>query len=244
MPALFQQWARRVSTAAGIAPGQRVLDVACGTGVLARTVQATVGRTGSVVGVDINDAMLEVARQAATGVEWRNGEAEALPFPDGDFDAVVSQFGLMFFRDRSAAVGEMRRVLREGGRAAVAVWGAIDTSPGYAALAALLADLFGKQAAESLRAPFAMGDPAALTALLGDAGFRDLTVSSESGAVTFPSMEAWMHTEIRGWTLAGTVDDAAFDRLLAEANSRLARFRHSDGSVRFEIKALVAAMTK
>ena len=243
VPALFQQWARRVTAAAEIAPGQRVLDVASGTGVLARTVRELVGSEGSVVVLDMNEAMLDVARRATPEVEWRTGKAEALPFPAGDFDAVVSQFGLMFFDDRAAALGEMRRVLRASGRVAVAVWAFIEESPGYAALAVLLADLLGEEAAESLRAPFAMGDPAAIAALFRDSALRDPTVWSESGTVTFPSMDEWMFTEIRGWTLAGTVDDAGFDRLLAEANSRLARFKQPDGTVRFDITALVATAT-
>ena len=243
VPALFQPWAPRVAAAARVAPGQRVLDVATGTGVLARTVRQLVGPNGSVAGVDINDAMLDVARHAAPENDWRTAAAEDLPFPAADFDAVVSQFGLMFFDDRAAALCEMRRVLRVDGRAAVAVWAAIDESPGYAALAEVLSDLFGPDAAESLRGPFAMGDSALIVELFDQAGFRGPAVSRERGTVTFPSMNAWMFTEIRGWTLAGTIDDRGFDRLTAEADARLGQFRQADGRVQFPITALVATAT-
>ena len=98
VPALFQQWSSRVAEAADIATGDRVLDVACGTGVLARTVAQLVGPSGSVAAIDVNEAMLAVAQQASLEIDWRAARAEALPFPDHDFDAVVSQFGLISSR--------------------------------------------------------------------------------------------------------------------------------------------------
>src|SRR5215831_16582765 len=119
VPALFQQWAPFVAAAAQLLPGQRVLDVACGTGVLSREVAARVGARGSVVGLDPNPGMLAVASQRNPGITWQEGTAEALPYPDASFDAVVSQFGLMLFGDRLRGLGEMLRVLRPGGHLAV-----------------------------------------------------------------------------------------------------------------------------
>lgn len=119
---ILMQWAGRVADAARVQPGQRVLDVACGTGVLARAVAERVGPQGAVVGLDLNEGMLAVAGRKAPHVEWRQGRAEDLPFESQSFDRVVSQFGLMFFADRRA-VQEMVRVLRPGGHLAVAVWG-------------------------------------------------------------------------------------------------------------------------
>ena len=138
VPALFQQWAPVIADAAAIAPGQRVLDVACGTGVLACAAAERVGPGGAVAGLDANPQMLEVARRKRSDVEWVEGRAERLPFPDQHFDAVVSQFGFMFFEDRVGALREMMRVLRPGGRLAVAVCDALAQSPGYSAFAAVL----------------------------------------------------------------------------------------------------------
>ena len=119
VPALFAQWAPLMVDIARIADGQRVLDVACGTGVAARTAADRVGATGSVVGLDLNPAMLEVAAATRSDIEWRQGDAAHLPFGDGEFDAVLCQSALFFFPDADAAVAEMARVVRPGGAVAV-----------------------------------------------------------------------------------------------------------------------------
>src|SRR5215207_4961505 len=138
VPALMREWAPRVVAAGGIRPGDRVLDVACGTGVLSRVVAEAVGRAGSVTGLDLDPGMLAIAARTAPRSAWLRGVAESLPFRDATFDAVVSQFGLMFFQDRSRALREMWRVLRPGGRMA------------------------GSAAADVLRSPFVLGNRAVL----------------------------------------------------------------------------------
>jgi len=244
VPSLFAEWAPRVAEAARIGPGDEVLDVACGTGVLAREVAQRVGATGRVVGLDVNPVMLAVARRQAPEIAWHEGRAEALPFASGDFDAVVSQFGLMFFEDRAAALGEMWRVLRSRGRLAVAVWDALERSPGYAALAELLDELFGSDVARALHAPFALGDPSALGDLLEQAGIARARISTTEGTARFPSLASWLYTDIRGWTLADAIDDAQFARLSERAERVLARFVRPDGSVAFPAPAHVVSAAK
>jgi len=239
VPALFAEWAGRVADAAGVTSGQRVLDVACGTGVLARAALDRVGAAGSVVGLDVNEGMLEVARTTAPGVEWRAGLAESLPFEDDSFDAVISQFGMMFFDDRLAALREMQRVRRPGGRIAVAVWGPLEATPGYAAMVELLQELFGGEVASALRAPFVLGDASELSALLAEAGLPDAEIRTEMGTARFPSIESWVFTDIRGWTLADMIDEAQYEQLLARAQQGLQRFVTPSGSVEFDAPALV-----
>jgi SAM-dependent methyltransferase len=243
VPALFAAWPGPVADAAGIGPGQKVLDVACGTGVLAREAASRVRPGGTVTGLDRNDGMLAVARRKAPEIEWRQGQAEALPFPDGRFDAVVSQFGLMFFEDRVLALAEMWRVLGPGGHLAVAVWDALERTPGYAAMTALLQRLFGEQTALALRAPYALSDPAALASLAAQAGIP-AGVTTQGGTARFPSIEAWVHTDVKGWTLADLIDDAQYARLLSAAQAELGAFVQADGSVAFSAPAHILCATK
>jgi SAM-dependent methyltransferase len=243
VPALFQEWVDRVADAADVGPGQRVLDVACGTGVLACAVAARVGPTGVAIGLDLNEGMLAVARRKAPAIEWRHGRAETLPFEDAGFDAVVSQFGLMFFVDRTAALREMRRMLRPGGRLAVAVWDALDRTPGYAALTALLQRLFGDDVADALRAPFALGEPDQLRALFIGAGMPQAQVTTHDGVARFPSLRSWVFTDVKGWTLADMIDDAQMDLLLREAERELRRFVATDGRVEFSAPAHIVTVT-
>lgn len=114
VPALFGQWVKVMADVAGIKAGERVLDVACGSGALAREAAARVGPTGRVAGVDPHAGMIAVARRITPEVEWHEAPAEGLPFAPQSFDAVVSQFGLMFFSDRDKAIREMLRVLVPG----------------------------------------------------------------------------------------------------------------------------------
>lgn len=242
VPALFRQWGPVVARAAGVGPGQRVLDVACGTGALTQALCDRVGAGGAVVGLDANAQMLDVARRKGLPVEWREGRAETLPFGDATFDAVASQFGLMFFEDRRKALREMMRVLRPGGRLAVAVCDGLERSEGYAALAALLQQLFGSRIADAFRAPFLLGDIALLQALCEEAGINDASVSRHAGVVRFASIEALVSTERAcAWTLGGLLDEAQFETLLAEAKRVLAPFAGPHGEVEFTMPALIVA---
>jgi ubiquinone/menaquinone biosynthesis C-methylase UbiE len=244
VPALFQQWTDRVAEAADIRSGERVLDVACGTGVLTRAVAERVGPDGTVVGLDLNEGMLAVAGRKAPQIEWKHGRAEAPPFDRNSFDAVVSQFGLMFFEDRPTALREMMGVLRPGGRLALAVWDALEHSPGYAALAELLQRLFGNQAAGALRTPFVLGDPQYLRSLFDQAGIRDTDIATHNGTARFPSIESWIYTDIKGWTLADMIDDAQYQRLLKKAQRVLQPFVGADGTVAFGLSAHIVTAGK
>src|SRR5262249_12784814 len=186
LPALFAEWSGRLIGAAKIRFGERVLDVACGTGVLGRAVADRVGDDGEVVGLDVNDGMLAVARRKAPGIQWKQGRAESLPFGDESFDAVLCQFGLMFFEDRAAALREMIRVARTGGRVAVAVWSSLDAAPGYADVVELLARLFGEEIADALRAPFVLGDRRELEGLCKESGIDRAEIRTVEGMARFP----------------------------------------------------------
>lgn len=244
VPALFKAWANPVIDAAEVQSGEHVLDVACGTGILARTAAERVGPHGSVIGLDVNEGMLEVAKRQAPHIEWRCGVAEELPFDNDSFDAVVSQFGLMFFENKATAVQEMVRVLRPGGRLAVAVWDTLDNTPGYAAMVDLLQRLFGEEVAKGLRMPYILGSVPELQTLFHMAGIPNCKITTHHGTAQFPSIQSWVYTDIKGWVLADVLGDSQVDLLLKEAEQTLHPYVTNRGMVSFSAPAHVVTFAK
>lgn len=245
VPALFAHWGPIISDIAQIRQGDSVLDVACGTGALARAALDRVGPGGKVVGLDPNMDMLSVAQRNNSRIEWREGRAETLPFAAESFDAVVSQFGFMFFEDHAGALREMMRVLHPGRRLAVAVCDDVERSPGYAAFADLLQRLFGQGVADAFKTPFALGDPQRLRGICGEAGLGNAEILQRSALVRFSSIAALVSTERACvWTLGGILDDDQFARLLRESEQTLTPFVGRDGAIRFDMPALVITAVK
>lgn len=246
VPALFQQWAAPVLDAAQVRSDDRVLDVACGTGILAREAASRVGRHGSVAGVDPNPGMLAVAEQLAPEIEWREAAAEALPYEHDSFDAVVSQFGLMFFADPGAALREMVRVLAPGGRIAVAVWDSLERSQAYPIEVALLEQIAGAQAADALRAPFVLGDPTELVGLFQSADVDSVNVATHRGTARFPSIRTMVEADLRGWlpVMGVVLPEHQIQNILEEADRALSRYVTARGTVEFESPAHIVSAAK
>lgn len=234
VPALFGRFSEAVARVAAIEPTEDVLDVACGTGALTRRLRELT--TGRVVGVDLNPAMVAVARQHEGDIEYEEGDVLALRFADDAFDVVACQFGLMFLPDPAAGVREMTRV---GSRGVVAVWDSIERSDGYSAMKELFRAELGEEAAASLDAPFAMGGSGVLEGIVEDAGLAEVEFTSLEGSGRFDSIEQWVTTEVRGWTLGEAVSQAQLEDLVATARSRLAEFSSPEGCV-FGMGARVA----
>lgn len=242
VPALFGQFPDLVLDQVGVSHGARVLDVGCGTGIVARAAHRRVGAGGVVAAVDPNDGMLAVARRSEPSIDWRSGSAESLPFHDDEFDHAISQFAAMFFADRTEALGEMARVTKSGGTVTIVTWSDLDRTPGYRAMVALIEDELGTEAADALRAPFVLGDVDDVRQLVAPIG-SDLRLDEISGTARFASIADWIHTDVRGWTLSDLVDDDAEVALLARAERELAAFVTGDGSVAFPAPALVGTVT-
>ena len=226
VPVMLAPWAAKLIDLAGVQPGMHVLDVACGTGVVTRLAAERVGSTGRVVGLDINAAMLSVARRiapVAAPVEWLEASALQIPLPDAAFDVVLCQHGLQQFPDRPTALREMRRVLVPGGRLAICVWSRIEGSPGMAALAEALARHVSAEAATNRQAPFALGDPVQLRALAEEAGFRDIDVRTMVETAHFPSPDALVAYQLAATPLStlGTVTEEAHRAVARDVRAAL-----------------------
>jgi SAM-dependent methyltransferase len=244
VPAIFSGWAGPVADAAAIRTGDKVLDVGCGTGVLAREALGRVGQEGQVVGLDLNEGMLTVAARAEPKIEWRQGDAASLPFKDASFDVVVSQFALMYFPDRVASLSQMWRTLASAGRLAVAVWASIDHARGYQILADIAARQCGAEAAGVLTAPFVLGDQAVLAKLFVDGGISGAEVTLHAGSIRFPSVKEFIRIEVKGSPLADMLSADAIETLVAESERELAEFVVPSGGIIMPMDAHIVTASK
>jgi SAM-dependent methyltransferase len=240
VPAMTDAWALRLADLADLQPGERVLDVACGTGVWALHAAARVGPHGRVAGLDINPDMLAVARrkQNAGAVEWREGSADALPFDDASFDLVCCQLGLMFFPDRVAALSEMRRVLVPGGRFVGMVWGRMEHCPSQMAVTKAWTRRIGPDAAGGFHFQHVLADKDEVAGLLAAAGFRDIDTHWETGQFRFPTTGQYVrsYAALMGLQVEAEVAEA----LIEDVTNDLAPYVGPDG-VDCPIEAVVAS---
>lgn len=253
VPAMFQPWAAVLLDHAALQARERVLDLACGTGVVARQVAPLVGAEGAVVALDMNPAMLAVARArpAPSGatIQWQEGNAMALPFQEGGFDVVLCQHGLSFFPDRAGAVREIRRVLAPGGRALVIVLQALEQHPVFEALMTSVARHLALPLA-SVMTPFALPDADALRNLFTEAGFQKVEILPESTTVRFLEPERFVPLAVMSSAaavpafaqLAAPERAALIESVRADVEPVLSRYREAD-AVTFPMFAHIAVAT-
>ncbi|MFC7532648.1 class I SAM-dependent methyltransferase [Actinoplanes sp. GCM10030250] len=235
VPALFGAWAHRLVDAAGVVPGCRVLDVACGTGIVARTAADRAG-PGTTTGLDRSAAMLAVAAAIRPDLRWETGDAHELPFGDGSFDVAFSQAALMFFADPVAVLREMGRV---AGRVAVQVPGRLSHSSGYRVFTEVVAAHAGPDTVKLIEEYFAAGDPDELAGRFGAAGLRIERFETWTGATRAPSIDAFVTGELLPLGLGG---DA---RITAACRSAMVGFVGIGGTVAVPIEAhLVVAQAE
>lgn len=229
VPAIFAGWAPQLVEFAGVGVGDDLLDVACGTGIVARTARTVVGPGGSVVGVDLNESMLAVAGRVDPAVDWRHGDAAALPVADGAFDVVLCQMAFMFFPDPVAVLGEMRRAALPGGAVAALVPAALEAQPAYGPFVDLATEELGSRARPLLGAYWSCGDLDAFTTRFADAGLTDVVADTRTGPARFDSPEDFVATEINGSPLAETTDASAIARLGETVGAAMPQWSTGDG---------------
>jgi len=239
VPAIFAERVPHLLDVAGVATGQAVLDVACGTGVAARGAAQRVGPGGTAAGVDLNEAMLTVARRLSPDIEWRRGDVVALPYGDAAFDTVVCQMAMMFFAEPVAALAEMARVTRPGGTVAVLVPAPLASSPGYSRFAEVVARHAGPDAVGLVGAYFALGDLDRLQAMFADAGLEVTGAETRGGHARFPTVDEFVATEVEGSPLIDRIDDATYAAIREGCRTALAPFVGEGGvAVPFDCHAL------
>jgi SAM-dependent methyltransferase len=197
VPTIFGPWSRALVDLAAPRPGERLLDVGCGTGAAARYAAAQPGG-GAVAAIDLNAGMIVHARTLgpAGAVDWREGDILAMPFADGAFDVIVGNQVLQFLPDRPKALAEIRRVLAEDGRAVFGVYCRIELCPAHCAVAEALKAHDVDPA--GIRNPYGFGDPVALGDAIAAAGFRDVSVVRRTMEARFASPAAFVEALAAG----------------------------------------------
>ena len=242
VPAMFAPWAPTLIDLAGVYAGDHVLDVACGTGVVARLASTRVGQAGRVVGLDVNGAMLSVARLlpavAGAPIEWLEASVQDIPLTDASFNVVLCQQGLQQFTDRPSALREMHRVLEPGGRLAASVWSQIESSPGMAALVKALERHVSKEAANNRRAPFALGHADELETLIRGARFGDVRIETVVETARFPSPEMLVEAQLAATPLStlGTLSGGVRRKIAQEVREALSEYI-ADGTFEVPMEA-------
>jgi ubiquinone/menaquinone biosynthesis C-methylase UbiE len=241
---LFRPWAEVTIERAQLRAGDRVLDIACGTGIVARLARGRLGPSAKIVGVDMSPGMLAVAQRVDPTIEWREGNASTLPTKEGEaFDVVLCQQGLQFFPDKPGAVREIRRVLAPGGRVVISCWCPIDEVPMFKSLQAVAERHVGPITDHR----HSFGDPAALERLLFEGGLHDVRVERLSGPVRFTEGATFVRMNtmaVVGMSATGkSLDDTGraklVDAIVADSAGVLPPF--ADGAaLTFEISTNVA----
>jgi SAM-dependent methyltransferase len=244
VPAIFGEWAPHLVEAAGVVGGQAVLDVACGTGVVARTAADRMGGQGRVVGLDLNEGMLAVAGRLRPDIEWRQGDAAKLPFEAGSFDAVLCQAALMFFPDRAGALREMARVATPGGTVAVQVWDRLEAQAGFGAMYGAFAEHLGPEAMELESSYWVLGDLDLVGSLFEAAGLRVTGTRTRTGTARFGSASEAVRTEIEATPLGGRIDRDTYRRVVAAAAEAMSPFVVAGGRVELPIRGHLVTGSK
>ena len=218
VPAIGRPVAEDLIAAADLKPGEHVLDVACGTGIVARLAAAKVGPSGAVSGLDIHPGMISEARQVCADqpqFSWHVADAQSLPLPEESFDVVLCQMGLQFMPGKLAALREMRRVLKPGGRLLVNVPGPMPDL--FAVLTDALTRHVGDETAKFGHAVFAMHDRDEMVELLRSAGFSDSAVNQQPKSLHLPPPVDFLWQYIHSTPLAAGV----FGRARPDARTAL-----------------------
>jgi ubiquinone/menaquinone biosynthesis C-methylase UbiE len=210
VPAIAEPVSRDLLRAANLREGERVLDVACGTGLISRLASERVGADGAVTGIDIAPDMIEVARSVAAPhgakIDWRIADAATLPISDASVDVVLCQMALMFLDDRTAALTEMHRVLVQSGRVAVNTPGRIQ--PVFELMEGAIVENVSTDLGGFVGAVFSIHDPDELAALLGGNGFRDVSASVSTTTFRLPAPAEFLWQYINLTPMAALIQQA------------------------------------
>ncbi len=248
-PLFFHPYADDLVTRLVVTRGMRVLETACGTGIVTERLAARLGEGSTLVATDLNEPMMAYAQQrmgSGSRVEWRPADATALPFDDASFDAVVCEFGLMFFPDKPRGIREAFRVLKRGGRYLFSVWDALEHNPAPRITHETVATFFASDPPQFYRVPFSLHDVGPVRGWLHDAGFADVEAVTVEKVGTSPSAADAVKGLIDGNPIYGAIMERRPDALgaIRAAVEKNVAAQLGDHPVRAPLRAIVLSARK
>ena len=237
VPTWMADWIPDLIDAGRVGLKKRVLDVACGTGIVARKAAGLVGPGGRIAGLDLNEGMLRVAgrcavQEGATAIEWYQSDVSRMPFSSGEFDTVLCQQGLQFFPDKAAALREMKRVLAPQGTLALSVWGRAEMCPHVMVICEVFSEFFGEDSTKIFRVASSLSDNQVLHNLVSDAGFSSICIQSSVKISRHPSLAELLPAYFSVLPVAAQIaalPEEERTRMFRCMETKLAAWRENDG---------------
>lgn len=237
VPTWMADWVPDLIEAGGVSPGKKVLDVACGTGIVARKVAGLPGPGGRIAAIDLTEGMLRVARacaaqEGATAIEWYHGDVTSMPFSSAEFDTVLCQQGLQFFPDKAAALREMKRVLAPEGTLALSVWGRPKKSPHVPVICEVFSEYFGESSTTIFKIACSLSNPNVLQKLVQDAGFSKIHIRSGIKTARHPLLAEFLPAYLSALPVAAQISampENERNRMFRSIETKLADWMEGDG---------------
>jgi ubiquinone/menaquinone biosynthesis C-methylase UbiE len=237
VPTWMADWTPDLIDVGRVGPNTRVLDVACGTGIVARKAAGLVGPGGKIAALDLNEGMLRVAgrcaeQEGATGIEWYHSDVSRMPFSSGEFDTVLCQQGLQFFPDKAAALREMKRVLVPQGTLALSVWGRAEMCPHVMVICDVFSEYFGEDSTTIFKVASSLSNHKVLQNLVQDAGFSNIRIRFEVKIARHPSLTDLLPAYFSALPVAAQIaalPEEERTRMFRCIETKLADWRENDG---------------
>lgn len=242
VPSLFENWAKRTVEKLSLSDGDQLLDIACGTGIVARIAKASKIGELRITGIDINEAMLEVAKGIEPEIDWIRGNVQNLPFDDQSFEKISCQFGFMFFEDQVKSLNEMKRIRKSEGKTIIGIWDKIEANEGYFDLLQIIENIGGQDLGQILRSPFILGDKDEINKIIKSSEISNYMIETIRTKVEFQSIDHWIDCDVIASPIAEEITDQQYSELLKKAKLELNKYLTKDQKVRFNMSAHIVTI--
>lgn len=242
VPSLFENWGKKTVEKLCLSDGDQLLDIACGTGIVARIAKA--GKIGElrITGIDINEAMLEVAKAIEPEIDWIKGSAQSLPFDDQSFEKISCQFGFMFFEDHVKSLNEMKRIKKPAGKIIIGIWDKIEANEGYFDLLQIIENIGGQDLGQILRSPFKLGDKDVINEIIKLSEISKYKIETIRTKVEFPSIDHWINCDVKASPIGEEISNHQYSELLQKAKVELNKYVTEDQKVSFNMSAHIVTI--